>query len=311
MNAGVLFGVLVTLLNKGKVTIKELSMRFELSPRTISRYIDALDVAGVPVITYPGRGGGVGIADNFLLDRVYLTEKERERLLQCVSGMEGIYDDEVSSALKEKLQHLSSGDFPNVLATDTVLIDSGPWGDVKAYRDKFRTLQRAINERKEAEIVYHDRDGNETVRVVHAYTLVFKTGLWYSYCYCKLRKQFRLFKIGRIARIKLLETSFERQPLEVDKLPYKLNWFEAGGSVNVTLEVDCSIKSEIEEWLSFENVKEINGKIYAFARLPEEGLVQKLLSYGNKVKVIEPQSLRQKMLNTVEGIKEMYEGLSE
>jgi predicted DNA-binding transcriptional regulator YafY len=52
----------------------------------------------------------------------------------------------------------------------------------------------------------------------------------------------------------------------------------------------------------------MKGKVYAFARLPEEGLVQKLLSYGNKVKVIEPQSLQQKLLGTIEGIKEMYEG---
>jgi len=308
MKVGILFGILITLLNKGRVTIKELSLKYELSRRTISRYIEAMCMAHIPIITYQGRGGGVGIADNFLLDRVYLTEEERKRLLLCVTGMEGIYDDEVSGALKDKLLHLSSGDYPNVLATDTVLVDSGPWGDVKAYRDKFRTLQRAINERREAEIVYHDRDGRETVRVVQAYTLVFKTGLWYVYCYCKLRRQFRLFKIGRVAKIKLLDSVFERQPLDVDKLPYKLNWFEAGGSVNVTLEVAPSVKSEIEEWLSFENVKKMKGKVYAFARLPEEGLVQKLLSYGNKVKVIEPQSLQQKLLGTIEGIKEMYEG---
>lgn len=307
MKAEIFFGILITLLNKRKVTIGELSLKYEVSRRTVSRYIDAMSAAYIPIITYPGRGGGVGIADNYLLDRVYLSEEERKRLLACVLGMESIYDDGVNSSLKDKLSHLAQNDYPNILATDTVLIDSGPWGDVKAYRDKFRTLQRAINERLEAEIVYHDRGGKETVRVVHAYTLVFKTGLWYAYCYCKLRKQFRLFKIGRIAKIRLLESAFERQTLDVEKLPYSLNWFEAEGSVNLVLEAHPSVKSEIEEWLSFENVREIKGKIYAFATLPEEGLVEKLLSYGNKVKVIEPLSLREKVLSAIEGIKELYQ----
>ena len=54
-----LFDILYTLLNKQKVTARELAGKFEVSVRTIYRDIDALSLAGIPVYMTKGKGGGI------------------------------------------------------------------------------------------------------------------------------------------------------------------------------------------------------------------------------------------------------------
>ncbi|MDZ5010856.1 HTH domain-containing protein [Clostridium perfringens] len=54
-----LLGILNILVNTGRITIKELAERFEVSKRTVFRDLDALNESGIPIITYSGIGGGV------------------------------------------------------------------------------------------------------------------------------------------------------------------------------------------------------------------------------------------------------------
>ncbi|MFC3788953.1 helix-turn-helix transcriptional regulator [Paenibacillus sp. GCM10012307] len=60
-----LLSIIVILINRRIVQAKELAERFEVSVRTIYRDIDALNKAGIPVVTYQGSGGGIGLAASF------------------------------------------------------------------------------------------------------------------------------------------------------------------------------------------------------------------------------------------------------
>ncbi len=309
MRECILFGMLITILNKGKVTVNELSLKYEISRRTALRYIDYLSMAQIPLISHKGRKGGISIAENFTLDRVFFTKEELERLSTCVGGMAGMVDDSISRDIKDKIACMSLREDRQVLATDTVLIDAGPWGDIKSYKDKFAALEKAISGRFEAEITYHDINGNESKRTVQPYTLVFKKGLWYVYAFCTLRQEFRLFKIGRIAQISVNAKTFLRHDIDIKALPYNIKWFDNNENVNAVFKVSPKIKSDIEEWLSFENIKEnADGSIYAFAKLPESGLIQQILSYGVNIEVIEPAELRREIADTVKGIEKLYNG---
>ena len=96
-------GILITLLNKGKTTYKELSDKFNVSPRTICRYISMLDTAGVPILTKTGKNGGVEILNTFKLNNVYLTIQEKIHLLTAVNA---IPYQNIRSSLLEKLSLL-------------------------------------------------------------------------------------------------------------------------------------------------------------------------------------------------------------
>ena len=67
-----LFRILYYLLDKGRATAPELAAKFEVSPRTIYRDIEALSGAGIPVYTELGRNGGIRILHDFVLDRAIL-----------------------------------------------------------------------------------------------------------------------------------------------------------------------------------------------------------------------------------------------
>ena len=100
MQNGVLFGILMTLLNQKRASATELAAKYELSPRTINRYIDALGEAGIPIVSVSGRHGGFEIMDSFRLEAAYFTAGEYERLIESVKGFSG---DKMAQKLEDKL----------------------------------------------------------------------------------------------------------------------------------------------------------------------------------------------------------------
>lgn len=68
-----LLGILTLLLQNDRITTPYLAERFEVTRRTVSRDIDALCRAGIPIVTHQGFGGGISIAEGFRLDKSVLT----------------------------------------------------------------------------------------------------------------------------------------------------------------------------------------------------------------------------------------------
>ena len=71
-----LIGILSILLQEEKTTAPELAKRFEVSRRTINRDIEDLCMAGIPVVTSQGSGGGISIMDGYKMDRTILSSKD-------------------------------------------------------------------------------------------------------------------------------------------------------------------------------------------------------------------------------------------
>ncbi len=96
MQTNRLFQIIYILLREGTVTAGELAKRFEVSPRTIYRDIDALSLAGVSVYASKGKGGGISLLQDFVLDKSLLSETEQlcrgfcrcklERMLRCLKS---------------------------------------------------------------------------------------------------------------------------------------------------------------------------------------------------------------------------------
>ena len=67
-----MIGILSILLQQEKVTASYLAEKFEVSRRTINRDIEALCMAGIPLVTKQGTGGGISIMEGYKLDRTLL-----------------------------------------------------------------------------------------------------------------------------------------------------------------------------------------------------------------------------------------------
>lgn len=82
-----MLGILTVLLQNERVTMPELAERFEVNRRTIGRDIDALCLAGIPIITHQGVGGGISIAEGFKLDKSVLTTDELSGIISALKGI--------------------------------------------------------------------------------------------------------------------------------------------------------------------------------------------------------------------------------
>ena len=79
-----LFRILYYVLGKGKVTAKELADKFEVSVRTIYRDIDSISGAGIPIYATQGKGGGIEIAEDFVLSKSFLSENEKQQIMSAL-----------------------------------------------------------------------------------------------------------------------------------------------------------------------------------------------------------------------------------
>ena len=86
MQTNRLFQIIYILLREGTVTAGDLAKRFEVSQRTIYRDIDTLSLAGVPVYTSKGKGGGISLLQEFVLDKSLLSETEQTAVLTALQG---------------------------------------------------------------------------------------------------------------------------------------------------------------------------------------------------------------------------------
>ena len=91
MKTDIIIGIILTLLNRGKATCKELAYKYEVSQKTIYRYISVLDTSGVPIYSKRGKNGGIYILNTFKLNSMFFTTQEKMTLVtvcSCINNKE-------------------------------------------------------------------------------------------------------------------------------------------------------------------------------------------------------------------------------
>lgn len=81
------FAILLELGKRDKVSAKELAEKFEISPRSIYRYLNELESAGIPTYTKPGKNGGIGINKNFALESLLLNDFDKIFLKKVITSL--------------------------------------------------------------------------------------------------------------------------------------------------------------------------------------------------------------------------------
>lgn len=308
MKFEIMLRILFELLSKKCIKAQYLADKYEVSVRSIHRYINALEMAGVPIYTLRGNQGGFAIIDTYKLSSTFMTVSEFEQVINALSAItEGVPNKELTNVIS-KLKATVKNEYSGFdIKGGNLIIDAGPWGETNGYKSKLVIIQKSIDECKKLKITYHDRNGDITDRVIEPHIILFKQGLWYVFAYCNLRREFRFFKTGRIEHANLLNEQFIRQDLSKMELPLNF-WHNSVETEDVLLEVDKKCLSEVEEWLGIENIKKINGKYIADVKLPfDNGLVTKIMGYGNGIKVISPPQLKKSVKNCAKEILANYD----
>ena len=183
MRADRLVAVLMLLQTRGRVTALEIAQELEVSERTARRDLDALAIAGIPVYSQPGRGGGWELLGGARTDLSGLTMDEA-RALFLVAGPDSSATPELKAALRKLVAALPEPFRAGAeAAADAVFIDPAAWGrnssNREAITDTLDLLRRAIIDQRQVELVYSSRGADARPRPVHPLGLTTKGAVWY------------------------------------------------------------------------------------------------------------------------------------
>ena len=292
-----LFKILYYVLEKGKVTANELAEKYEVSIRTIYRDIDVLSSAGIPIYATQGKGGGIEIADDFVLKKSFLSENEQEQILIALKGLE-LTNKEYENELLTKLTALFK-----TKNTNWIEVDFTNWQRSKSYDELFKDIKSAIINKNIVRFIYFSSNKKETSRKVKPIRLLFKGWDWYVYAFCLSRNDFRYFKLSRIKEFEILPNTFED---DFDSIVLKKE-IEYEETVFVKVKFDREMAFRVYDEVSSAIEEEEDGSLYATVELPNDyNLYNYIFSYGDAAEVLEPKEIRDKIKNIINIMAKKY-----
>ena len=292
-----LFKIVYHLLDKGRATASELAEKFEVSKRTIYRDLDALSEAGIPVYAEPGRNGGIYLMNSFVLNKIILSEREKQEILASLQSLNAVANADYDKTL-EKL----SGLF-HIESKDWIEVDFSRWGNESKNLDneKFELLKSAIINHKCVKITYAGSSENIDDRVIQPLKLTYKAKSWYIKAFCTKKQDYRIFKLTRILDLEILDESFEPHifPEPKDAPPLMEN-------EQIILCFPKEVAYRVyDEFAGDEVHRQENGNLIVKTDMPQDAwLTGYLLSFGTQVEIVEPEHLRKKL---AEQAKEIFE----
>lgn len=302
MKYQIMIKILMLLLSRRKVCAREIAERYEISVRSVYRYIEELCVAGIPIDVARGRYGGLTIADTYRLPVGYFTKDEYTAAVNALTAMSSQVSDEAVLTALEKLQRQIKSERADTSVSGGIIVDGGTWGDTKKFSDKMAVCERAVNESLCLDIDYISRSGEHSRRIIDPHVLIFKQNVWYVYAFCHTKQSFRTFKIGRIKSARFTGKTFEKREISREEIPLNFG-YRSEELIELVLEIDKEKLPDAEEWIGIDDIEPRGKKFVAEVSVPDDdGLVSKILGFGGGVKVVSPAALRNKVIAAANNI---------
>lgn len=300
MQIGRLFEMVYLLLNKKKITAGQLAAHFGVSVRTIYRDVEALSQAGIPIYANKGAGGGILLTDNFILNKSVLTQKEKQGILASLNGMRAVKIEEADAALN-KLSALFGGE-----RADWIDIDFSAWNPNDPAGDIFAVLKQGILEKRVVIFDYSATTGITAGRAVEPLKLAFRERSWYLLAWCRLRQDFRYFKLSRIGEPVLLAENFKRR--ELPSVPDK-ETPPALPVIEITTRIAPAFSYRVlDEFNRAEAQKCEDGSYLVRFCMPDnDWLYQYLMTFGAGLCVLAPVHVRETLYKKLKSACNLYE----
>lgn len=296
-----LIGILAVLLQKEQVTAPYLAEKFEVSRRTISRDVESLCQAGIPIVTAQGKNGGISIMEGYRMDRTLLTSRDMQAILAGLRSLDSVSG---TNRYRELMEKLSVGDSQVLSSNNHIQIDLSSW-----YRStlapKIELIQDAIEQSRRITFTYISSRG-ESKRCVEPGLLVFQWASWYVWGYCLERKAFRLFKLNRLSELACTQEQFEPRPVPAPEFSEKPIF---SGELKVKALFDPRARWRLVEEFGPDSFQEQeDGKLlFSFGFSDRENLFGWILSFGAQAELLEPEELRKELYRVLKGACRKYE----
>jgi predicted DNA-binding transcriptional regulator YafY len=317
MRADRLLSVLLLLQVHRRITARELAGRLEVSERTIHRDMEALSMAGVPVVAERGCGGGWALMEQYQTKVTGLNANEIQALFfgrpdQLLSDL-GLHQASEAAFIKLYASLPSASRRGAEYARQRLYIDSAGWRHSPEDITCLPALQEAIWQERKLRFRYERGDGCIAERIVDPLGLIAKGSIWYLAAAAE--NSIRTYRVSRVRAAEVLDTLALR-PADFDLSEF---WRHSSAEFKAHLpRYYATVRAgrDILHWLRYgvrfgqlENAEEPDERGWSTLHMrfdSEESACQFALSYGASVYVVDPPALRDKVIAAAESILARY-----
>ena len=305
-----LVSMIMILLDQERIGAQELADMFEVSPRTIYRDIDAINMAGIPVRSTSGVGGGFEIMQKYKIDKQVFSTADLSAILMGLSSLSNmIRGDELVNALAKVRSFIPADRAKDIeCKANQIDIDLSPWIGNRNTQPYLELIKTALQESKLLSFDYADRYGNKTTRTAEPYQLVLKSSHWYWQGYCYIRNDYRLFKLSRISNLQVLDEGFTPRAYQKPQLDFSdvLETMQT----EIKIRIHQSVMDRVLDYCAYEHFSP-DGEQHYIVRFPfieNDYYYNILFSFGAQCECLEPSHIRAEMKRRIHEIAAIYEG---
>lgn len=307
-----LLSIVMLLLTNKRVGARELAERFEVSLRTIYRDLETLGGAGIPIVSFSGPNGGYEIMERYHIDRQIVTLEDLRSIMTALNGLEASLKDQQLSdlvakvgALITKAEQAKQEEFG-----DELLFHANLWRGRSADGETISTLRRAARFRQVVRFRYVTLRGEEEERETEPVGLAWKGYAWYLHAWCRLRRDFRTFRLTRIRDLRVLEERFAPHGVNLKELDERWEKQSAEApQIRMVLRFHQRQRVRVEEYFPPEEIM-VDADGYFLVdttHAEDEWLYGTLLGFGPDVAVLEPRRLADNIKQRALAIARLYE----
>ncbi|WP_236017457.1 YafY family protein [Roseivirga sp. E12] len=308
-----LTAILIQLQSKKVVKAQEIANRFDISLRTVYRDVRALEEAGVPL----GAEAGTGyfIMDGYHLPPVMFSQEEANALVLGAKLIEEQTDHSIKKHFNEAMYKIKS-----VLKNDEkeglerlesqIRVERIPRNQSDDFPNNFlATIQNALINHKVLSFKYFSNyTGDFNDRHVEPIGLTYYGGNWHLLAYCRLRKAARDFRVDRLVKLSMLDEQFEIKYEVLDQFTQDLMRGTELSEVIINIERKIAVLiSNQKFYQGFVSEVEKDGRVEMKFLVPGlEYFSRWLVSLGDSVEILEPESLKGIMVERARELADHY-----
>ena len=304
-----LVSIIMILLDKERIGAQELADLFEVSPRTIYRDIDTINMAGIPVLSTSGVGGGFEIMQKYKVDKKVFSTADLSAILMGLSSLSNVMrGDELVNALAKVKSFIPADRAKDIeLKANQICIDLSPWMGNRDIQPSIEMIKTALQESRLLSFEYVAHHGNKTTRTAEPYQLVLKSSHWYLQGYCHTRNDYRLFRLSRMSNLQMKENTFT--PRDYERPQLDASDILATMQTKIKIRIYKSIMDRVLDYCAYEDFSSDGDEHYIvrFPFIENEYYYDILLGFGDKCECLEPYNIREEMKRRIHDIAALYE----
>lgn len=301
-----LYALTLYLLNHGKASATELAKHFEVSVRTIQRDIDALCKAGIPICAFTGTNGGYEVLNDFKMNNQLATKDEYAYIATAINGLKTVTNNPLAGEIYEKITAISKNSNTGMILDFSVLRE----GDEKL----LQTLQSAVKNKQVVRFTYTNNGGETREHSVEPIAVIYKWYAWYMLAYNTAKQDYRTYKLVRMEDVCVTEDEFSKKHRSAEDILNACNssYKEKGVLTKVRLRCRDNAIHRIKEYLNGQLIEKfVDGTAIMEIHIVEneQWWMGVVLSQGNEVEIIEPEHIKEQIINKTKDILFLYEKL--